>query len=536
MHARAPRNDRQMHRFRRLGFRAFTLIELIVVVIVLGLLMAVALPSFFGASTAAQDSAAKQYLSTSYRAAKLAQAQADGALISAASVVAALRSSEPELNFTTGTPSAANDPKTVIVQTDVSDAQALTLGIASNSGKVCTLTVNAASSYTPVSSCGPSSAFQGISLSGNEITNATRALGVQGDGLAAPAGAGIWEGTTNLVTDGGFETNTATWVSYNPGDTATLTRDTGQFKFGAASLKVVTTTGGGSVPGAHGGPYNLALATPYTFSAWVNVTAGSAVNLNVYGNGLSALLASSSPSVGFGWQRLTVTFTSSATVSAHDFFIARNTGAGATTFYVDGAQVEQKLIATPYVETNGATGTRNAARAFVANPPSTLLNATQGWVAARVRIGFASSAARTSRVFTLSDSVAGSRVVGVLSGSNTWQTNRPVITNSPAVSAVQTWAAGDLATVVFAWTATSVTVSANGGSFVTSAIGGTFTPDTFDLGTGGTVLPGAEFDGNILWLATGTGTLSDANAASINSLPNTNPNFTPWLATGVWSP
>jgi prepilin-type N-terminal cleavage/methylation domain-containing protein len=47
----------------RMSFRprplrsAFTLVELIVVVIVLGLLLAVALPNFFGASTAAQDPA-----------------------------------------------------------------------------------------------------------------------------------------------------------------------------------------------------------------------------------------------------------------------------------------------------------------------------------------------------------------------------------------------------------------------------------------------------------------------------------------------
>src|SRR4029077_10532410 len=102
---------------------------------------------------------------------------------------------------------------------------------------------------------------------GNEITDATRIANTQGDGRTPPDSSfGIWEATTNLCTNGGFETNTKGWVAYSPRDTATLTRDTSQAKFGTASLKVITTTGGGSTPGAHGGPYTLALGATHTFS------------------------------------------------------------------------------------------------------------------------------------------------------------------------------------------------------------------------------------------------------------------------------
>jgi hypothetical protein len=51
-----------------------------------------------------------------------------------------------------------------------------------------------------------------IAFSGNEITDTKRAANTQGDGRAAPdSSTGIWESTTNLVTNGGFESNTTGW-------------------------------------------------------------------------------------------------------------------------------------------------------------------------------------------------------------------------------------------------------------------------------------------------------------------------------------
>jgi prepilin-type N-terminal cleavage/methylation domain-containing protein len=54
--------------------RAFTLIELIIVVIVLGILMGIAIPSFLGASNSAHDAAAKANLTTAFKEASMVAA------------------------------------------------------------------------------------------------------------------------------------------------------------------------------------------------------------------------------------------------------------------------------------------------------------------------------------------------------------------------------------------------------------------------------------------------------------------------------
>ena len=63
---------------RMRGEQGFTLIELLVVIIIIGILLAVALPSFLGQTEKARVSAAKQELRQAYTAAKAYATENDG--------------------------------------------------------------------------------------------------------------------------------------------------------------------------------------------------------------------------------------------------------------------------------------------------------------------------------------------------------------------------------------------------------------------------------------------------------------------------
>ena len=88
----------------------FTLIELMVVVLILAILMAIAIPTFLGARSSAQDRAAQSNLTNAVTAAKTVYANNGGSFFGVqASDVAALQSAEPALSFVTGTPSAGTN-------------------------------------------------------------------------------------------------------------------------------------------------------------------------------------------------------------------------------------------------------------------------------------------------------------------------------------------------------------------------------------------------------------------------------------------
>ena len=73
-----------------------------------------------------------------------------------------------------------------------------------------------------------------LTASGNEITDGVRITDTQGDGRAAESSMGIWQATSNLITNGSFETNLTGWVA----QAATITQDATSHVFGTKSMKV----------------------------------------------------------------------------------------------------------------------------------------------------------------------------------------------------------------------------------------------------------------------------------------------------------
>ena len=92
----------------------FTLIELMVVVLIIGILLAIGVPTFLGASTRANDRAAQSSLRNALSGAKILFA--DGQDFSAADA-AGLQADEPSLTFLADTMvTLTSGPKTVSVK------------------------------------------------------------------------------------------------------------------------------------------------------------------------------------------------------------------------------------------------------------------------------------------------------------------------------------------------------------------------------------------------------------------------------------
>jgi type IV pilus assembly protein PilA len=526
---------RQVRLVSRLHPGAFTLIELLVVVVILAILMAIAIPAYLSQQIKAKDAKAKQYLAYAYRAIRSGIPETNDKFPTNTSMVSWVQQSEPELTSAVGNCYALGSltSNTVVVDQGSSSGN-LTLCTRSDSGNVWKLTATTTSAPTFTDAT-----VVPLTVSGNEITDATRATNVQGDGRSNDSSTGVWEGTTNLATNGGFESTMTGWSAIG----GTVTRDTTFSKFGAASLKTLT-TGTGAIQGPRrqdlGG---LVANTTYTYSVWAWTPAGIHFGIEIdFGDGggtfVNAAFIRDLIGTG-GWSRFSVTGTSGANVAqAALYFSTENDptiGAGVA-FWIDGVQLEQKSFATPYVETNGATATRSSAAGVQA--PSSLLNATQSWVAMRLRVGVPGTGdSQFHALFDWHVDANDQYLLAVRTGA-AFEIERSHGGVNPEIDSPATWNVGDVLTIVAGWTAGGLQLSVNGSAFQTissSTSVPTGLPANFEIGKGRV----SNADGDVVWFACGTGTLADADATTINAFGNNDPKVSSFPSTSradfVWN-
>ena len=117
----------------------FTLIELMVVLLILAILLAIAIPTFLGVTKSANDRAAQSNANTAFVNAKAAFQQNSQSYAAPATLVTSLSSAEPSLNFVAGSTTGLTTAQAqgTVAVTSAGDGQAVIIAILSKSTGNC---------------------------------------------------------------------------------------------------------------------------------------------------------------------------------------------------------------------------------------------------------------------------------------------------------------------------------------------------------------------------------------------------------------
>lgn len=367
----------------------------------------------------------------------------------------------------------------------------------------------------------------------NLIDDSTRDTNTEGDGRTAESSVGVWQAATNLVTNGGAETNATGWTT---GGTNTIARSTDQEKFGSGSIKATYTDSTSLAMRA-----GLVLtAARHAASCWVYVPAawdGGQIQISIanYAGSTTHYQTHANMALTDQWQKIRMSFTVVGGDLTGDILISAASAPTAGRFiYVDGMQVEVASIPTPYVETDGGTDSRAAGRLQL---QVGALDETTGWLAVRLRAGHANTeiASGNGIVWTWADDANNFLQLRYDYANARWEFERRVTAGTVELTAADTFALSDALTLICKWTATDIYLSIDGGNFTT--IGNTRLPTlaatTMDIGSDGA--SGSYLNGDVFWLAFGSGDPSNANAATIHGFGNTDTPSESWPSIGLRS-
>ena len=164
------------------------------------------------------------------------------------------------------------------------------------------------------------------------------------------------------------------------------------------------------------------------------------------------------------------------------------------------------------------------------------VNSTQGWVAMSVKPSFDSVTAppnTTDTIFFYGDAFGTTRVTVLFDGIGSVGT----YARASAATQTGTWSANQSIRVIGAWDSSGYKVSLMGAAFSTHADSGVETIAATFWKVGATSNDTRNLQGAVEWFAAGTGTLTDADATTINAFGGTDPdpNSFPGTPVAFWS-